>query len=270
MNFHVVTGLPRSGSTLLCNILNQNPAFHASSTSVLPQTLATLSGLWSNSPEIKSDLINDRDRTNERMLRGMRALVEEWYADQGDKLVFDKGRGWALNALLLKQLYPESRILVTVRDLRAVFGSVEKQHRANPILDHAGTILQKALYTRADQMFSAEGLIGGPIAGVEDLVRRQLPGVMIVQYEALSKNPGFVLDKVYAELGCEPFEHDFNNVEATSTDVDALYLDKFEHRGNGKVEPAETSDWQKFVSPDLGTTIMQRFPFYNKAFSYTL
>ena len=57
---NVICGLPRSGSTLLCNILNQNPDFHASSTSPLAQTLGALSQFLSTSPEVKSDLYNDR------------------------------------------------------------------------------------------------------------------------------------------------------------------------------------------------------------------
>ena len=36
-NFNIITGMPRSGSTLLCNILSQNPAFHAGATSPLPE-----------------------------------------------------------------------------------------------------------------------------------------------------------------------------------------------------------------------------------------
>ena len=32
-NLHLIAGLPRSGSTLLCNLLNMNSKFHATPTS---------------------------------------------------------------------------------------------------------------------------------------------------------------------------------------------------------------------------------------------
>ena len=54
---HFITGLPRSGSTLLCNVLNQNPEFYAGSTSPLPALVNTLVNCLSNSPEVQAALI---------------------------------------------------------------------------------------------------------------------------------------------------------------------------------------------------------------------
>ena len=59
-SFNVVCGLPRSGSTLLCNLLNQNPEVYASSTSIVPVILGSTSNIISNSPEFKSLLIRNR------------------------------------------------------------------------------------------------------------------------------------------------------------------------------------------------------------------
>ncbi|MGH8137248.1 MAG: sulfotransferase, partial [Steroidobacteraceae bacterium] len=40
--FHFISGLPRSGSTLLSAILKQNPRFHAGMTSPLGDMVSTL------------------------------------------------------------------------------------------------------------------------------------------------------------------------------------------------------------------------------------
>ncbi|MGI9411561.1 MAG: sulfotransferase family protein [Hyphomicrobiaceae bacterium] len=266
MKFNVICGLPRAGSTLLCNILNQNPKFHASSTSPIAQEIALKSNYWSNSPEVKSDLVRDREWTEAWMLRSVRSTCTDRYFDKKNKVVFDKGRGWAFHALLLKQAYPDAKIIVMVRDLRAVFASVEKQHQKNPILDHAMNPIEKTVHTRADQMFSPEGIIGGPVNGVLDLIQRRPPGLIVIQYEAFAQNPAMIMERLYAELGAEPFSHDFENVENTSTDLDALYLGKFPHDGSGAVKLQD--DWQQFVSADLAQQIMGRYPGYNKAFSY--
>lgn len=268
-SFHVITGLPRSGSTLLCNILNQNPRFHASSTSVICQTLATISTLWSNSAEIKSDLVREPERTEIRMKSAMHALVKDWYSlDDGAEIVFDKSRGWGHSCLLLKHLFPEAKIITMVRDPRAVFGSVEKQHRKNPILDHATNAQEKEIYNRADQMMSKDGIIGGPITGVMDLSRRKLDGTLFIQFENLVKNPGHVMRQLYIDLDEEPFEHDFEDVKNTATDVDALYLNKFPHEGSGKVQGPDPDEWREFVAPDLASQIMQVYPQYNQTFGY--
>ena len=266
-SFNVVTGLPRSGSTLLTNVLNQNPDFYASSTSPLPQLLAITSNFLSTAPEISSMLIHDKETTNQRMIETMRAMIRTWH--QADKHVFDKSRGWANNALLLHQLFPEAVIIVTVRDLRSVFGSVEKQHQKNPILDHAQNPNGKQLYTRADQMFSPDGLIGSATMAVEDLIRRRHKHVVLVVYEQFCDNPQYTIDEIYSALKVKKFDHNFDQVENVAEDVDELYLGKFEHRGEGKVEKVPENEWQEYVSSDIGDAIMRRYPFYNRAFKYT-
>ena len=265
MKLHVITGLPRSGSTLLCNVLNQNPLFHASSTSVLAQSVAGLSNLWSNSPEIKSDLAHDREATEARLSRAIKALCESWY--ETDRTVFDKSRGWGFHYLALQQVFPDAKIIAMVRDLRSIFASVERQHLRNPILDPAALPMEKTAISRADQMFAPDGLIGGPVHGVLDLIARQPKGMIVIQYETFVRTPKMIMERLYAELGEEPFEHDFENVENTATDLDALYLNKFPHEGTGKVQPGE--DWKDHIPSGLAQQIMQRFPNYNQAFGYS-
>lgn len=266
-DFHVVAGLPRSGSTLLCNILNQNPEFYASSTSVMAATLGMLSNLWSQSAEVTSERLDDAERTDGRMEDAAHALISGWYSDT-DKTVFDKGRGWVHHALAMKQLFPSAKIIVTVRDLRSIFGSVEKQHRKNPLLDASPSPVLKGVYERADQMFSPDGLIGAPLHGVLDLLRRRPDGLIVIQYETLASSPTTVMDRLYSELGTAPFEHDFEKVANTANDADALYLGKFPHEGTGPVVPVDRDEWKQYVSPDVAKQIMARYPMYNSEMGY--
>jgi sulfotransferase len=265
--FHVVTGLPRSGSTLVCNILNQNPRFYASSTSPLATGLATMGVAWSASPEMKSMLHYDRDDTEQRMNASLVSLVESWYKGK-DGVVFDKARGWSHQALLLEKLYPEAKLLVCVRDLRAIFGSVEKQNRKQPAFDEATDAVGKTLYARADSMFGPQGIIGMPLNGVEDLLRRRPKNTVIVQYEAFVKNPDMTMQRIYDHIGEPWFQHDFNNVENVAEDIDALYLNKYDHNGCGKVEEPDPKEWEQYVSSDVAKLIMERFPMYNTSFGY--
>ena len=272
VKFNVIAGMPRSGSTLLCNVLNQNPRFYASSTSCMSQTIRLISGTWTKAPEIKSELINDKEGTEARMVRAARALVEGWYADKGD-VVFDKGRFWNLGAPLLRQLFPDSQMFVCVRDLREVFASIEKQQAKNPMLDEAGNPTELTQHNRADRMFSPQGLIGQQVMGIEDLLGRNLrdeagkPFAHPVQFETFVQSPQLILDRIYLALGETPYLHDFDNVVNTATDADALYNNKFPHTGEGKIEPP-VDDWKKHVPPDIAALIMQRFPKYNHAFGY--
>lgn len=274
MKFNCLAGMPRAGSTLLANVLNQNPRFHASSTSCMAQTVRALSNLWSKSPEIKSEMINQKAETEKRMMRSARALVEGWYADQGE-VVFDKCRFWNLSAPLLHQLFPDAQLFVCVRDLRAIFASVEKQHEKNPMLDEAQNAAELTKYSRADRMFSPQGFLGQQILGIEDLLRRQLKDakgkafVHVIQYETFVQSPQLIIDRIYAAVGEESFEHDFENVVDTvgNQDVDGLYSYKFPHEGIGKIE-VQSDDWQEYVPADIANLVMRKFQGYNRAFGY--
>lgn len=265
-SFNVVTGLPRSGSTLLCNILNQNPEFYASSTSPIAGLLGTTANYLSLSAEFKSMLIRDQ-AVEDRAKAGMRSFIAEWYSD--NNIVFDKSRAWAGNALAMRDVFPQSLIIVTLRDLLAVFGSIEKQHRRSAFLDEAMNLQNKAIYYRADQMFSPQGLIGGAVIGVEDVYRRNIPNILYVKYESLVEAPDKVLKSVYHRLGMKPYVHDFDNVKNVAEDVDGLYLNKFPHEGSGRVQPPSNfEEWRDYVAEDLATMITEKFTSYNKMFKY--
>jgi len=265
---HVITGLPRSGSTLLCNILNQNPKFWATSTSILPQMVNNLVSQWSTSLEAKNLLATDREGTEDRILRSLRSFCNAWHKrTDGREVIFDKSRGWAHSVMHLRAIYPKAKVLVTVRDPRNVFSSVEKQHQKTPLFDDSKNVLDKTILKRADKMFSPNGLIGTPIAGVEDLLRRKY-GVFFIKYEQLVRFPLEVMKEIYQYLEEPLFIHDFSDVKNTAIDPDAFYNFKFPHKGSGEVKPGNPEEWKKYVSPDLAKTIVDRYPFYCAQFKY--
>lgn len=263
---HVIAGLPRSGSTLLCNLLNQNPRFFASSTSELPVMVGKMIHHFSTGVEIKGDLARDRKETEDRMRNAVRAYIAAWYAHQEPKIVFDKSRAWTHHTLALRDLYPESKIIVLVRDLREVFASIEKQHRRTPLLDDVGTAQGKTIFDRADKGFSPGGMMGNPLQGIKDIMDRGLDA-LFVRFEDLTEYPERTMNKIYCYLMEEEFEHDFDNVVNTATDPDYLYNFKFPHKGEGKVE-SPPAQWQSYMSDEMGATIMGRFGWFNDRFRY--
>lgn len=269
MRFHTIAGLPRAGSTLLCNVLNQNPLFWATSTSALTGMLSTLSGFWSNSIEIKNLLEKEKNRTEKRMSDSMKAFIEAWHRrDDSREVIFDKSRGWAHHSLILNKLYPSSKMIIVVRDLRNVFASIEKQHRKNPLIDFAGDGAEKGIFQRADAMFSPQGMIGHCIEGILDVIRRNPKGIVYVTYETLSKNPEAIMGRIYGEINEDIFKHDFDDVKNTAIDCDGHYLNKYPHKGEGKISPCNPDEWKEFLSPDLAQTIMGRFSTFNQFFGY--
>ncbi len=265
--FNIITGIPRSGSTLLCNILSQNPAFHAGATSPLPEIIQQMIAKFSTSPEIQGALLRDRVVTQDKLAGMIHGVIDAWYSDQ-DKIVFDKSRGWAFQANLLHELYDDIKIIVTVRDLRSVFGSIEKQHRKTAMFDLGANPVEKTLFARAELFLEPAGMIGQCAIGAQDVIARARDNVFVLQYEAFSVDPATKIREIYTFLGLDPFDHDFEDIENVSHEPDALWLNKFPHTGDGEVKPTDRTEWKDYLTPDIGQKIFDRYPAYNTLFGY--
>lgn len=238
--FHCVTGLPRSGTTLLTNCLHQNPRFQAGSSSCISVAMATLSAFISEQGEFRSSLAMDKEGTENRVRSLLRGMVKNWYYAVDRPVVFDKSRSWAHNADMLRDLFPEAKIIAMIRDPRDVFASIEKQHQKNPTLDMEPNLAKRTVFHRVKTFCGPDGMLGLPLAGVENAVQCQLPNVIVVKYEDFALGPEAVMRGIYDSIGEEWFPHDFNNVENVSQELDALWLNKFPHKGSGKVESIDT------------------------------
>ena len=259
---HVVTGLPRSGSTLFCNLLNQNPDFYASSTSILAGLVHSFSRTVSDEIETKSNLASVEQRSR----RSLRAMCNAWH--QEPKIIFDKGRGWVHNLLILKDIYPAAKVIILIRDLREVLASIEKHHRANPILDLTAVAAQRGLTHRTQALFSADGIVGHCLMGIQDILARNLD-VFWIKFEDFAQRPGQIMVDLYKYLEEPIYNHNFDNVKNVSEEADNLYLNKFPHKGEGKIALPPTS-WPNYMSANLAESLMEQFAWYNDKFGYAI
>ncbi|MBS0268470.1 MAG: sulfotransferase [Proteobacteria bacterium] len=109
---HFISGLPRSGSTLLAAILRQNPRFHAAMTSPVALLFAALQHKMSGATEFS--LFFDDERRAAILKNVFKAYYERL---PPDGVIFDTNRTWAARASLLAGLYPDCRIICCVRDV---------------------------------------------------------------------------------------------------------------------------------------------------------
>lgn len=246
---NVITGLPRSGSTLLVNILNQNPDNKASNTSILDRIVKSLSTVISEQPETQ-------DIDYGKIKKSIKAFINEW--SDGN---YDKGRLWSQMGLIYQDL-GLGRMYVMVRDVRDVYASCEKQHRQTPLVAPSHIISSEGVRERAEMMCMPDGLIGAPVAGVEDLIRRGLPNVTFIQYEALCRDPERVLKQF------DDFEYDFKNVVNNNKENDTVYYNKYPHDGEGAVHSDSIGMWRQYLNKELAKEIKNNFPFYNERFGY--
>lgn len=265
-DFHALAGLPRSGSTLLANVLAQHDDVYVSGTSALARVVEVAADVISTSAEVQSDLVAVPG-AYEQYRHAMRGLIEGWYSQRGERIVIDKGRGWILHRLLLGQLIPNSVMLVTVRDPRDVVASIERQHRRTAVFNSP---IARTLWETAQNLMAPDGMVGGPCRLIEDLIRRNAAGVHFVRYETLVRDPLPVVLAAFEAIGVDGFSPDVENVEDHATDVDALYFGKYPHHDAvGKIKPTGTS-WQDTLDPQLARQVIEAYPLYAQTFGYSL
>src|SRR5262245_31386530 len=102
IKIHFISGLPRSGSTLLSAILRQNPEFTAGMSSPLAQVVSNL--IRSMSPENPLAFkVGDDQRA-----RVIRASIEAFYEGTNAAVIFDTNRGWNVLLGTVARVFPEA------------------------------------------------------------------------------------------------------------------------------------------------------------------
>jgi len=215
-NFAFISGLPRSGSTLLCNILAQNPETKVSkATSGLHDVLFGVRNQWDRLIEHQAEGVDST-----RLKRVLQGIFHGYLHDGfAYPLVIDKGRGWlSLIEMLEFVLDKKCKIICPVRDLAEILASFEKLWRnttaktqwnfeKNDYFDAQTVEGRCAIWAHKDQP------VGLAYNRVKDALQRGYSDRMhFVEFNDLTSYPERTLEGIYKFLNVANFKHDFDNV----------------------------------------------------------
>jgi sulfotransferase len=231
---HFISGLPRSGSTLLAAILRQNPRFHAGMSSPVGSLFMALQGAMSKRNEAAVFI----DEAQKREL--LKGLFDNYYhVIHPEQLVFDTNRAWCSKLPTLAQLFPEAKVICCVRHVPWIMDSLERIIRQNAfeLSGIFGYEPTNTVYTRVNRLAVSDGLVGFAM----DALREAFWGehadrLILVGYEALAKRPEQTLRQVYDFLGEPWFTHDYDNVEYAADEFDLALGTPNLHTVRRKVE----------------------------------
>lgn len=258
-----VAGLPRSGSTLLLNLLGQNPAHHVTPTSGLIELFVLTQTNWPNFVEFKAEGL---ERVKPRVRDAMRGMLHGYFASElaAGKTVFDKSRGWLQYVEPLEEVLQRNvRIIVPVRDIRAIIASFEKLYRKRSIdfrMPVGEAYFQaQTIEGRAHALLAPGGIVGLAINRLRDALMRGVGDrLLIVPYPALSGFPEATLDILHDALGLPSFAYDPLNVEQVTEENDAFHgMDL--HRVRRKVSPPESIPWEGILPQELCEFLAEQF-----------
>lgn len=242
-----MTGLPRSGSTMLSAVLNQNPQIYASPQNGLLSTL-----YHANESIFYSEAFNAGVRVagHENILKSM---ANDFYFDVDKPIIIDKNRSWGTPynvTNLSKYLTDEPKFIVTLRPILEVLASFTRLAEQNPDnnldRDMYNTEFWPALYrsqsdARCEWMMRPGGEIDQAIFSVANLKQNHNDSVHVVWYQDLVAYPQVTLNKIYDFLGMEHHHHDFKNIQAVDVEDDiAGYGFKDLHKIKSSITPSDT------------------------------
>src|ERR1700689_4642969 len=159
-----VTGLPRAGSTLLCQLLAQHPEIHCEGhSSPLCNTLLGIRRMVSDDSFFLSQLDNSFETSYGHLATARQGFCRGWYGEVQQKVVGDKNRAWLHAIELLLRLEPDARLIVCLRELGQIYGSIEARHQRTILVDFIDHLADYDRFGRADMLFAKDKAIGSPL-----------------------------------------------------------------------------------------------------------
>lgn len=235
---HFISGLPRSGSTLLSALLRQNPDFHAGMSSGMGALFQRLMVGMGPRGEMAGSITDEQRR---HVLRG---VVDNYYYDlHTTKVVFDTNRMWCSKMPAIAELFPQSKVIVCVRELMWIMDSFERVQRKNPLIVSKMARPQDSMsmHTRLGALGSPNGTVGFPWNAVQEAFYGEFADrLVVIDYEALAREPKRAMEFIYKSLDLPPFDHDFENVTYGGGDeFDSQLGIPGLHKVSGKVKYSE-------------------------------
>jgi sulfotransferase len=225
--YYFMSGLPRSGSTLLSSILNQNPNIHSGPSSPVVGTMLTLEN------SLSSDELFLAYPKPEQAGKIISSVIENYYSDVDKPVIIDKNRSWVNRLHYIPGYFGiEPKILCPVRNLDEILTSFISMHRRNPF-DANGKInfMDEMLIknniplndeNRCEFLSGPGGIIGQSYNGIRQaLMQGGVKQIHFIEYDDLINNSEETMRKIYEFLGEEYFEHDFSKIENIHKERDA-------------------------------------------------
>jgi sulfotransferase len=244
--YNFLSGLPRSGNTLLSAILNQNPDIHSTA-------LSPVSGImWNLLDSIKN--LENVNRTLDNQVRCqkfMSSVIDNFYKDIDKTTIIDREKMWGTpgNLDLIKQyITPTPKIIFTVRDILDILASFVKMNA-----DYIKKDIQDSGYYFSnyrsekdivvEHLMAVNGDIDKALLSLASAFYPENKGMFyIVEYNDLVLKPEETMSGIYKFLELPEYEHDFNKIEKVEVDNDeAIGLPKDIHDIRKSLSKSTTS-----------------------------
>lgn len=262
--------LPRAGSTLLQNVLMQNPEIYSSPTSGVVEFLLNARQIYTTGDAFKAQNPQEMEKAFKGFCRA--GLYGFYDSITSCPYVIDKSRAWLGHYRFADIIEPGAKVIVMVRDLRAIFASMEKNYRKNPHKDQPlannGKSLDNLTTDSRLLNFSVAPPIGPALEWLYDsIIQGYHEHILFIRYEDFTSNPNNEIQKIYHYLNIPYFQHDFENVDQLTYENDVIHGIYGDHIIKNKIEPVQ-NDYTQVLGYHNCDKIRAHYKWFYDAFGY--
>jgi len=223
--YYFMAGLPRSGSTLLSSILNQNPRFYSG-----PST-PVLSLMHTVEEHLQTNELYKSFPKHVQASQLISNIINHYYSDIKKPIVIDKNRAWPARIPYIEvYLEKKAKILCPVRDMDEILTSIIMMIRRNSYKENFeklnfidSNVVKHDMIINDDNRCKSflNGIITDTLNCFEYAKNNNfLDRLYFVEYKDLVENPEQTMKKVYDFLEEEYFNHTFQNLENINREND--------------------------------------------------
>jgi len=232
-----LSGLPRTGSTLLSAILSQNPKIHSEVNSAVCQLMWDLQTSCFTTANQQLAATN-RYQTIHDLVSQVPSI---YYKNSSESIIVDKCRSWTIPQnieLIQKYISKDFKMIVLERPILEIIQSFAKLHHEN----HKVFEWEKYLIPGSEPIMRS--IMG--LNHVKKLAVTEGEHFLFVSYNDIVNHTEETIRKIYDFCGWDYFAHDFQHVSIKYPENDEVYDLKGHHTIRSVVKRVEN----KMVIPE--------------------
>ena len=229
--YHFMAGLPRSGSTLLKSILDQNPNIHANPVSPVMELMYHTEEYLKTSEQY---LGYPKPKSAYKIIS---SYIDNYYFDREEPVIIDHCRAWSNNIERIKTyITPNPKIICPVRDIAEILTSfITMVHRNDDQVSFIDQhLIEKGVTVdddnRCQYLMSDEGIVEQALwAQSQAFIKNDTRHLLMVEYDDLVNKPDETMRRIYDFLEMDYYDHNFKNVENNHRENDDQWYLKDMH-----------------------------------------
>jgi sulfotransferase len=187
---HFLTGLPRSGNTLLGSIINQNPNLNLTANSILTDIIYQLYLL-------KNSIVFNNFPDHDSLDNVIKNVFNNYYKNWKAKFIIDRSVwGTPANLKLLKSIVKKPKFIILYRPILECLASFIKIEKPSNVREKCHELMQE------------EGMIGKSLWSIKNIIKEK-ENYIVIKYSNLIKTPIKETNKIYEFLNIDKFNHIF-------------------------------------------------------------